>query len=242
VIATVATLAAMLLPVLGKAKLRAQQTNCASNLRQLGYAWVMYYQDNSGWLAESYPVNNPNVWVKGDMRDPSQAGDLALLEASKLYPYNRNTSVYKCPTDKGAWADNQRLASVRSYSMNGFMGARPRDIGPIPPSVGAGNFVPFFARDSDLRRPSDLWVLVDEDERSINDGFFIADPSARIWFDFPAISSYRHNFRYTLSFADGHSEPITLRDPRTRLVGQSETEQAGNIDLGRLGGLSTVPK
>ncbi len=245
VIATIATLAALLLPVLSKTRVKAQQTSCMSNLRQLGLAWFMYYQDNSGWLAESYPLNaqgtavNPNVWVQGDMRNPTEATNLALLEAGKLYPYlNKNTGVYKCPTDKGAIADGQRLPSVRSYSMNAFMGNRPASVPLLPPS--SASFV-VFARDTDLPRPSELWLMVDEDERSIGDGFFMIDPTARVWFKFPAISPYRHNFRYTLSFGDGHADAWVLRDPRT-LRADQDPEQSGNIDLNRLAGVSTVPK
>jgi hypothetical protein len=240
VIATIATLAALLLPVLSKAKIRAQQTSCMSNLRQLGLAWIMYYGDNSGYLAESYPDNNPQVWVKGDMRNPAEASSVELLEAGKLYPYHRNPAVYKCPTDKGVEANNTRLPSVRSYSMNSFMGARPPNAGLIP--GGATRFVPFFSRDSDLRRPSELWVLIDEDERSIGDGFFVTDPNARIWFDFPAISSYRHNFGYAINFGDGHSEVWRLHDSRSRLVNGNETEQLGNSDLDQLARVTTVLK
>lgn len=229
----------MLLPVLAKAKNKAQQANCISNLRQLGYAWVMYYGDNGGRLVESYPLNN-DVWVKGDMRNPAEAIDAKLLENGKLFTYHRNTGIYHCPADRGVIADGKRLASVRSYSMNGFMGARDPSVGAIPTS--ASKSVPFFAKDSDLSRPSELWVLLDEDEQSINDGFFVTDPTARVWFDFPSISSYRHYYRYSLTFADGHAEPWRLNDVRTRKVVGNKTEQAGNRDLERLAQASTVPK
>ncbi len=124
--------------------------------------------------------------------------------------------------------------------MNGFMGARDPSVGPLPPT--ARNYVQFFSRSSELQRPSEMWVLLDEDERSINDGFFETDPDGRVWFDFPAISAWRHNYSFTLNFADGHSDYWRHKDPRTLDVGESGTEQSGNQDLQRLAGASTVPK
>jgi prepilin-type N-terminal cleavage/methylation domain-containing protein len=239
VVATIGILAALLLPVLGKAKIRAQQTRCATNLRQLGYAWVMYYNDNAGRLVESYPVNNSNAWVLGDMTIPEQAGDLDLLRRGKLYSYNPNVDIYRCPADKGVRLGTKSVATVRSYSMSSFMGARASNEA-IP--AGTTLFIPFFAKDSDLRRPSTLWVLLDEDERSINDGFFVPDPSARLWIDFPANSAHRHNYSFTLNFADSHSEIWRFSDPRTRQVSHNRTEQSGNLDLQKLARSSTVPK
>jgi prepilin-type N-terminal cleavage/methylation domain-containing protein len=240
VMATIALLAALLLPILGKAKSRAQRTQCLSNLRQLGLSWIIYYQENNGWLAESYCAGNSNAWVMGDMRLAAEATNPDLIRQGKLFPYSRQTDLYHCPTDKGVTIGGQTYASVRSYSMNSFMGARDPAIGPIPPS--ASTYVPFFSKDSDLRRPSELWVLLDEDERSIGDGFFITDPAARVWFNFPAISAHRHDFSFGLAMADGHSEVWRHHDPHTRLVAMPQTEQAGNHDLERLASASTIPK
>ncbi len=50
VIAIIAILAAMLLPVLGKAQEQANRSVCASNLRQLSLALHMYAQDYNEWL------------------------------------------------------------------------------------------------------------------------------------------------------------------------------------------------
>ena len=151
VIFTLAALAALLLPVLSKAKIKAQRTSCLSNLRQLGLAWILYYNDNNGRLVESYPVNNPNAWILGDMRNARQATNTDLLRQGKLYAYNRNVAVYHCPADKGVRLDNKAVLNVRSYSMNAFMGARDPSLGPIPPN--AQRYVLFYAKDYEIPRP-----------------------------------------------------------------------------------------
>ncbi len=50
VIAIIAVLAALLLPVLGKSKAKAEGMTCASNLRQLSLAWFLYADDNGELL------------------------------------------------------------------------------------------------------------------------------------------------------------------------------------------------
>src|ERR1051326_6895995 len=131
-VATIAILAALLLPVLGQAKIKAQRASCMSNLRQLGFGWIVYTHDNNGLLAESYCVNNSNAWVFGNMKKPEEVGDLELIRQGKLYPYTRDTRVYLCPGDKGITFDTKVVPSVRSYSMNCFMGERDPFLGPIP--------------------------------------------------------------------------------------------------------------
>jgi prepilin-type N-terminal cleavage/methylation domain-containing protein len=232
VIVTIATLAALLLPILSKAKTKAQRTSCLSNLRQLGFAWAMYKDDNSNFLVESYPINNPEVWVEGDMSKPDEAGNADLVRRGKLFAYQLSVPVYHCPSDQGVTIDGKLTPTVRSYSMNCFMGARDPQLGPIPST--AGGFVPFYARDSEIPHPEQTWVLLEEDPRSINDGFFITDPTGQIWVDFPAISSHRHDMTYVLNFADGHSSAWQYKDPRTFNVSLNKTEQPGNTDLARL--------
>jgi prepilin-type N-terminal cleavage/methylation domain-containing protein len=239
-VAMIGVLAALLLPVLTKAKIKAQRVNCLSNLRQVGIGWTMYSHDNSGMLVESYGVNNSNAWVMGSMQDPSEAVNPSLIRQGKLFPYVHNTAAYHCPGDKGVTVGGNLLPSVRSYSMNSFMGARDPSIAPIPPS--AKDYVQFFTKESDLRKPSELWIVIDEDEKSIDDGFFVTDPAARVWYDFPASSEHRHDFSFGLQFSDGHPEIWRLRDPRTRQLAQNGTEQANNFDLEHLASISTLPK
>ncbi len=245
VIATIAILASLLLPVLSKAKIKAQRTQCFANLRQLGYAWSMYLEENSGYLVQSYPTNNPEAWVQGNMRIPSEATNASLLAQGKLYPYNQSVGVYHCPADQGVPIGNGVLPNLRSYSMNCFMGGRDPDIAAYP-NMAAANYS-YYTKDSDIARPSQMWVMLDEDERSIDDGSFLTDPSGHVWFDIPAMSAHRHNYSFTLVFADSHSEIWRFIDPSSfslaqRTPGSQATEAGSSPDLARFSRATSTPK
>ena len=241
VIATIGILAALLLPVLRMAKVKAIRTTCLSNFRQLSVAWVNYKDDNDYLLVQCFPAaGNPLAWVQGDMSVPDQAADMELIRQGKLFAYALNPAIYKCPADpKTVITGGKTVATVRSCSMNSFMGGRDGDA--ADSTVPAGYTL--FTRDSDIQHMDRTWVLLDEDENSIRDGCFTIDPTARTWLNQrkPALSSGRHSFSYPLCFADGHAD-VWQHAARSTSAEQSSVDQRDLADLQRLAAAATTPK
>ena len=216
VLAIIALLAAMLLPALNKAKIKAQALSCMSNTRQLLFAWVLYAGDNR----EVLPPNEPfeQGWVTGWMDFfPSNTDNTNLLflineRYAKLAPYTRSPGIYKCPADQSSVPGLG--ARVRSVSMSQAIGTKNDGApvtGPWLPGNLDWNQTTWRTYDKlwaiTAPKPDHVWVMMDEHPDSINDAQLgwecgLTGNAARI-VDCPA--SY-HDGACGIVFADGHSE------------------------------------
>jgi len=87
VIAIIAILAAILFPVFAKAREKARQASCQSNLKQLALGVLMYVQDYD----ERVPVCSwPPCW--------NWSSNRGSWWWSQIYPYVKNNQLYACPS------------------------------------------------------------------------------------------------------------------------------------------------
>jgi hypothetical protein len=187
-----------------------------NNIKQLETAWIMYNGDNNGRIPSCEPFDpttftiNANAWVRGVAAILSPPGafgqvDPGVLDCTNknalalgtLFPYTSSYDIYRCPSDQRAI---NGVRYVRSYSMNNWMNGEP--------FANAANALDtshrLFKTESSISTPSQLFIFIDEDASTINDGMFVVymNPAEGLQ-DQPSL---RHKTGYPLTFADGHAE------------------------------------
>ena len=232
VIAIIAILAGMLLPALAKAKTKAQGIMCMNNNKSMMLAWRLYAEDSSDKVVEGYGSKYGYVGTSSLDFSGANASNWDVtrdIEKSLLWPYcGKAAAIWKCPADMSSVIPTtgqfkgQSVKRVRSLSMNNFVGGN----GELAYNPGwtqdgwPANTWQVFRKLSEMNTPgpSLTWVMLDEREDSMNDGFWCTQMNGypnlaqTMIVDYPA--SY-HNGAAGFSFADGHAEIKKWQDPRT---------------------------
>jgi len=235
VIAIIAILASLLLPALSKAKMKGQSISCLAKLKQLQLGWIMYCDDNQGKMPQNTSVSSGKLvegsptlsadylpggiysaWVLG-LADaaPNWTNNFNITQGA-IWPYINSLEAYKCPGDIV-------LERNRTYSMNCWMNGI-YSYG--PPPVPWNNSCVWFQKTADLTmklEPSMACVFIDESPNTIQDAYFVEDPSKpTTWVDAPA---HYHLNGGNLSFVDGHSENRRWSD--STILGDHKSGGAG---------------
>ena len=151
VIAIIAVLAAMLFPVFMRAREKARQASCSSQLRQLGLADAMYRADYDGRCLPMYTVAGGRIWW------------MILLQ-----PYMKNLQILDCPSaKKHHWCDNTGGCEVGvwqrydgGYGYN-YYSAPGKPGGPVGPNWDSGQWA--WLGEASIQSPVDVITIADSD-------------------------------------------------------------------------------
>jgi len=234
----IAILAALLLPALASAKVRAKKISCLSNMKELEIAYNMYADDYKDLVPPTTKGDGTMVsWCTGQMNVAADCTNVSDLSKTLLFPYARSTAVYKCPAD--ITPNPQLLAQgiselpVRSYSVNTYMGGY--DVGCNHQDDWPSNQI--FVVQMKLSMvtspgPSKRMVFADESQDSIDDDNFSVVPTGGSiypqydvfdWWNWPTA---RHANSAGFTFADGHATDIPWQGKQ--LQTWEQTKVCGN--------------
>lgn len=238
VIAIIAILAAMLLPALSRAKVKATTATCMSNQKQLGMAWVMYSDDNQDLLVNfnnADTVNPEGVNQRPWRYQPpySPASSLPVIPAwinslpqpqreiflmhecikqGALSQYLKDANVIHCPSDT-----RYKRTVGMGFSYGSYAGTTGFD-GQVWTGVPQNKIL---TRRAQVLHASDkiLW-MEENDPRGENWGTWVIDLNGAPANDFagsnfidsPAVF---HGTSSTFSWSDGHASSRRWIDPAT---------------------------
>lgn len=113
VIAIIAILAAILFPVFAKAREKARQVTCASNMREIGLAMLQYVQDYD----ETHAMADSDIIGSWDRNVAPYIGQGKIQNGITVRGQQNNVGIFKCPDDNIARYGAADIAP-RSYSMS----------------------------------------------------------------------------------------------------------------------------
>jgi prepilin-type N-terminal cleavage/methylation domain-containing protein/prepilin-type processing-associated H-X9-DG protein len=216
VIAIIAILAAMLLPALSKAKIKAKQTGCINNLHQIGLALVMYVSDAQQYPACYDPAKGIYVWqprLLNLMGNNRNAFNCPAARADSWWDTNANPTLAgpsgTFKLGENGKIDNYAILNTTRFSLGyndwGLKNSSSPPLG-LGADVGAG-----VVKESTVRMPADMIAVGDvrSDATTLNFNANL-DPVIDDAADNLAVNGHdqcpcnRHSFRVDLLYADGH--------------------------------------
>jgi len=193
VIAIIAILAAILFPVFSRAREKARQTSCLSNIRQLGLAWLMYAEDYDEMACQSYYFMGGFRWEYAwDFILDWGAPNPPAYEFGLLGPYTKNGQINQCPSFHGVtWGRPYTGYAYNATYIGGdvFAGLPACSLGQIQDPAGTA-----ILTEGGFGNP----VMAQNYLRAPSDPLFVAGKV-----------HFRHNGTANVAYADGHAKAAT---------------------------------
>lgn len=228
VIAIIAILAAILFPVFAKAREKARQASCLSNLKQIGLAIMMYKDDFDQTFPPIYSYSDePFALGDNSVGGSSASGhwQYALPWQDAIYPYTKNWGVNFCSSSP--------LDTKNLYCEWGNYGANCGVLG-YPVQNAATNVLDQNIKtDSQIGSPASVYMVLDAGGYSVSwsEGVYSSHgyhyipglgglaegyaAQATSWGDpIPTMSDFvngRHNSGVCVAFADGHASWVNVK-------------------------------
>lgn len=219
VIAIIAILAAVLLPVLGKAREMARSSTCVSNLRQLAQGVTMYVRDYGERLPAAFDgplgfkqASGSGGWMyyEADSTIPA-IGRKFVPKWGSLWEYaGQKDALYYCPDDELGYQ------SGLSYALNWRLVNMAQPVNGAPGDIGSKGMLYRGLKLARVKSPADVFLFVEEGNvpgangqqdaiyDSTDDGFFNGTNAS--WQNNPP--SIRHSRGFNIVFCDGHAEHL----------------------------------
>jgi prepilin-type N-terminal cleavage/methylation domain-containing protein/prepilin-type processing-associated H-X9-DG protein len=204
VMAIIAILSAMLLPALGRAKSMAKRADCQSNLRQLGIAAFLYWDDNAGkcFRMSEGATNNGTLWWFGWLNNTLPEGRRPFdLTAGKLSPYLNGSDVRLCPS-LNAFGPQFKLKAVNVVCSYGY-NSRLSSAG-APVSVDQIRRVSETAIFADAAQVNDFQAPATRSSPMVEEWYYLDSATNFSSASYYAHGHFRHAQRANVTFADGH--------------------------------------
>ncbi len=182
VIAIIAILAAILFPVFARAREKARQSSCLSNLKQVATAELMYEQDydqHTGCYCDTIGASSRARMSWCDM----------------LAPYVKNTQVFVCPSSTLTWRTvwSLNVAHVGSYGCN------ITNTGSLV--MGSYYYLYAYRSTSLFQSPAETLLFTECDSNSPNDPYVRFNTGASMQY-----VGTPHNDGANVTFFDGHAK------------------------------------
>ena len=205
VIAIIGILAALLLPTLSRSKASAWRANCASNLRQLGFASELYWDDFGGHCFQWYygGTNNGELYWFGWLGNGAEGQRPLDLTSGVLYPYVRDSNVRLCPALNYAPSQFKLKANVpvSSYGYNAALSVG----GPTAPlnlsRVSRPTELALFA---DSAQANDFQAPASSSNPMLEEWYYLDNPTNYTSVRYYGHNHFRHAQKASVVFCDGH--------------------------------------